>query len=155
MGPAGYGPSRLVLTADQTFTSLLVLPAMANVTGMGFAVTAGVRYRFDLGVVVRSTGLLAGVRLGLTCPAFTVFTAQAQIPFGADGTSALQFGTINFSGDLVASTAVLAVGDDYCAQITGVLVPSANGTLQLQAGPNALSATMTVRQGTHGLLWAL
>ena len=41
------------------------------------------------------------------------------------------------------------------ATIEGVITPSANGTLQLQAGVNGALGTAIIRRGTSGLLWLL
>lgn len=149
-GAAGAGPSSVKLAADlPAFTST----TLANATGLAFAVTSGVVCRFRFDVIFRTAALTTGIRLGLTCPAFTVLAANVTTPFAADGTGMMFEGAITTSGDSVLSTGVAAANADNLAVIEGVLLPSANGTLQLQAATEVAASAATVRAGSNGQLW--
>lgn len=147
----GSGPTLVKLTADQTFLTT----GLANVTGLVFPVTAGTLYRFTFFAVFRSSLATAGARLGLTLPAFTTYTGSVRIAGrAADGTDSEFVGALTTSGDSVVSSAVAATNTDFLAVVEGVLLPSANGNLQLQAAPE-VAATLTVRNGSHGQLWTV
>lgn len=147
-GPAGPGATVIKLTADQAFS----LVALTNVTNLSFAVTAGTLYRFRFDVIFRTAVTTTGIGLGLTYPAVTSMAAHARIPFAVDGSDAVFEGEITTSGDSVLTTAVVAATTDYLAVIEGVILPSANGTVQLQARTEVAASAATVRNGSH-LSW--
>ena len=134
------------LSADAAAFSSVTL---ANITGLAFPVTSGLTYEFRGLVVFRSAAITTGLRLGLTCPAFTVLAASASIPIAADAAGVgYMDGWITTSGDSVLGTGVQAATTDYVATIEGVLVPSANGTVQLQAATEIAASNITVRAGS-------
>lgn len=152
-GPTG--PSALTfvkLTADETGKT----DANLVNTGLSFAVVSGTYYKFRFDVVYRSTVLTVGLKIGLTTPTFTVFSARALIAgFAADGVGEPFAGNITSSGDSVISTAVVATGTDYVATVEGIILPSANGTLMLQYAAETTGATVTVRRSSAGELVTL
>lgn len=140
------GDTVVKLTADQASTA----SALANTTGLSFAVTAGQTYRFAAVIVYRTAVLTTGIRLGATTPAFTVYSANVTINgIAVDGTGAAFHGALTTSGDSVVSPSVAAINTDYTALINGVLVPSANGTFQLQHATEVATTAATVRTGSH------
>ena len=150
-GGGGGGPSVVHITADQNF----IATAPANVTGLSFAVTSGVYYTFKFVLLVRSALIGTGVRATVTIPAATSFGATGRTMFAADGAGGEWQGAITTSGDAVIPTAVPVVLTDYTWIIEGVLLPSANGTLQVQAGTETGAGPVTVRNGSCGLLWVV
>jgi hypothetical protein len=148
-GADGFGGGSVVKkTADQTFNSA----TPANVTSLSFAVVAGRYYRYEFWVIVRSDTSTVGVALGVTYPAVTraAATGMGLIASGAGGS----FDTaITASGGHVITTAVPVINTDYLAKVEGLIVPSANGTLQLQARTETGTTVVTVRQGSCGFLW--
>jgi hypothetical protein len=144
-------PTIVKKTSDQTFTS----GTPANVTSLSFAVTSGRYYKFKFDVIFRSDTATIGLELTLTFPGITRFAASVKIPVAADGTAALWNGWITSSGDSVAGSGVQAINTDYYAEVEGVILPSANGTLQLQASTETGAGTITVRQASLGYLWDL
>jgi hypothetical protein len=143
-------PAAVKITSDQAFSS----STPANVTGLSFSVVAGRSYYYRFVLLVRSDTATVGVRLTLTIPGATRFGATAQTQIGVDGNQ-LYTGAITSSGDAVAPTAVPAINTDHVAVVEGILVPSADGTIQVQAGTETGTTTITVRQGSMGLLWDL
>lgn len=103
----------------------------------------------------RSAATTTGLRLGLTTPTFTTFSAGVQMPIVADGAAASWFGTIISSGDSVVSPSVEAINTDYIAVVEGLIVPSANGTLQLQHATEVNASGVTIRQPSCGFLTTL
>jgi hypothetical protein len=121
---------------------------MVNTTGLAFPVTAGRTYRFECFVVFRTAATTTGLKLGLTCPAFSVLAAHANIPIALDGTAAMLHGTLSSSGDSVVGTGIGVVNTDHLAVINGLFVPTANGTVQVQHASEVSGSAVTVRAGS-------
>ena len=153
-GGAG-GPATVKLTADLAAYSVATL---VNLAGLAFAVASGVYYRFVFNVVHQQAATTTGLRLGLTFPAATIFAAHARVSHGvtvnADGTDIMFEGPITTSGDSVLGTGVQAAATNYISTIEGFILPSAAGNIQVQYAPE-VAAAMTVKQGSHGLLFTL
>jgi hypothetical protein len=146
-------PAHVYLTSGQTFTST----TPADVTGLSFSVTSGRHYHYEFICLVRTDTTACGVVFTVTIPTFTNFGGAVSLNIAADGTAAEFVGAITSSGDQVVGTAMVATGTDYVAIVEGIIVPSANGTLQLQCAreTNASSPTITVSRGSMGRLYNL
>lgn len=147
----GGGPSSVKSTADQTKTD----GTLINVTNCSFSLTSGVYYKFQFLITFRSSVATVGLKIGLTFPGITRFSCTAQIPIAAAGAGGTLQGYITASGGAVTGTAVAAINTDYLAVVDGLILPSANGTLQLQFAAETTGATVTCRQGTCGVLYTL
>lgn len=148
----GGGPALVRVTVDQPFTAT----ALADVTSLTFPVAAGGLYRFTFFVAYRTAATTTGARFGLTFPAATAQAATVRIAgIGNDGTDSEFTGSITSSGDSVVSAAVAAANTDYLAVIEGVLLPTANGNLQLRAATEIANSALTIRNGSHGQLWTI
>ena len=132
-------------TADQATTN----STPVAITTMSFPVTAGVTYKFTFNIIFRSGSATSGARFGITAPAGTL-SAVANIPIAADGTGAAFVGSITSSGDVVIGTAVAATNTDYMAEVEGMFVATATGTVALTGGPETNGQTMTVKAGSVG-----
>jgi hypothetical protein len=149
-GPSGDASAITVkLTADLTASTSTTL---ANAAGLSFAVTAGTYYSFEFVVLFQAAATTTGLRLGLTCPAFTVYSARVEIPVAADGVSGDMQGWLTTSGDSVLGTGVQAITTTYAATIRGVILPSASGTLQVQYATEVSASGVTIKQGAHGIM---
>lgn len=144
-------PSIVKITADQTSTSTTV----ANVTGLAFSVLSGRYYRFSFEMIHRTTDLTKGLRATITTPTFTSFAAVCRSMAGASGGGGEHQYPISASGEEVAFANATGADTDYIARIEGSILPSANGTIQVQFGLEATAATVTIRKGSNGLLWDL
>lgn len=143
-------PIHVYLTGDLGAVSVTTL---ADSTGLAFSVVSGTYYRFRFEVVFQSANTGAGLKVGLTTPTFTILACHASIPIAADGTAAQFDGQITSSGDSVVGTGVEATGTNYLAVVEGVILPSANGTIQVQHARGGASASnITVKQGSMGRL---
>lgn len=123
-----------------------------NVTQLSFAVTANRHYVFRFMLLVQSNTATVGVAATVTIPTATRFGATMSTIFAADGSAAAFVGAISSSGDAVIPTAVPAINTDYLMVVEGVLIPSANGTLQLQVRTETGTTNVVVRQGSIGYL---
>lgn len=149
---SGGGPASCRKSgAAQTATTA----TLANVTGMSFSVTAGVYYHFKFLVSFRSSVATVGLKLGLTFPAVTRFSGSCRIPIAAAGAGGELQGPISASGGSVSGSAVPAINTDYCAICEGVILASANGTLQLQFAAETTGATVTLQPETVGFLYTV
>lgn len=153
--PGAQGPSgdasaiTCKITAD---AAALTGTTLTNVSGLGFAVTAGNYYSFEFVVLFQSAATTTGLRLGLTLPAATVYSASVDIPIAADGAGGSMQGWLTTSGDSVLGTGVQAATTTYAATIRGLILPSASGTLQVQAATEVASSAITIKQGSHGIM---
>ena len=147
-----YGfPSVKVKTSDQNVNTVTV----ADVTAVTMSVATGGYYHFKYVVPYESATITVGIRLTVGIPAATVFAAQARIMFAADGAGGEFLGAITSSGDSVIATAVQSAASTYLSIVEGIIVPSASGTVRLQAGTETGTTTVTVKQGTAGILTQL
>lgn len=153
-GPTGATAATYAkLTADFGTTTTTTL---GNVTGLSFAVSNGSYYVFEFGILYQAAATTTGLKMSVTIPAATVFTATAQAwSSAADGTAAAFFGRITTSGDAVTATGSEAANTTYLALIKGVLVPSADGTLQARYASEVSGSTVTIKQGSYGVLETL
>lgn len=143
-----------VLAGDQAATSVTT---NVNVTGLNFPVMAGKRYWFEFVVLYRAAATTTGLRMSVTVPTFTKFgaTADLRVSTSADGTANVFSGMITTSGDQVIGTGTPATGADFIAECRGLLVPSANGDLQLVYASEVSGSTVTIAQGSMGTLLML
>lgn len=141
-------PVTVAKSSDQTLSSA----TLANVTGMSFSVSNGGVYHFRFVLLVQSNTATVGVAASVTIPAATRFGAMVSSVIAADGTAAEYVGAVTTSGDKVSPTAVPAINTDYVEIVEGILIPSADGTLQLQAATETGTTNVIVRQGSVGFL---
>lgn len=138
---------RAVKSSDQSFS----VATLANVTGLAFAVKSGRYYKFKFDLIFQSDTATVGLGLGLTFPAVTRFAAtQRSIAAAVASNAEVQGGLSQTSGTKSSGTAVEAINTDYMAHVEGIIIPSADGTLQLQAATEVGTTTVIVRQGSMG-----
>lgn len=142
---ANLGIGFAKLTGDQTCSATTTV---TNITGLSFSVTSGLYYEFEFVLVVQSDTSTTGVRVTLTTPTFTIFSAVVSTCQSTDGTLGSFMGNITSSGDEVTSALVAATGTDYIMLIKGVILPSANGTVQLQGACEVASGNVKFRQAS-------
>ena len=132
-------------TADQIFSSTTAV----SVTTLSFPVTSGRTYKYKFHIVYTSAATTTGLKLGLGYPTSLTFVALANISSGADGTGAYFQGTINTSGDVVTATATSSTSaNGHIAFVEGIIVPTANGTVELIAGSEIALSNITIKTGS-------
>lgn len=161
VGPLLFGsdlvPSVVVLTAQQQFTST----TPAAITGLAFPVLAGSVYRFSFWFAASSNANANGPGFGMSWPAATVACLDGRYPENTVSNNAnvngLANATIVTSGQAPFGGSVTTGTDTHLSKVEGFLIPSANGTIQAlcRCGSASMGSTITVRPGSHGLLWLL
>lgn len=147
-------PTIVKLTGDLGGTTSTTL---ANTTGLVFAVVSGTYYYLRFGVIwTTASATTTGIKIGLTTPTFTIFAATVRSHAAADGTAAEFEGALTTSGDSVAVASAEAVGTTYLAMVEAMILPSANGNVQVQHAAEAAAAgAVVVKQGSFGILTVL
>ncbi len=131
-------------TANQTFST----NALTDVTSLSFPLSTGLIYKYRFHILYTSPVTTTGLRVSLTYPAVTTASAVAQIPSGNDGTGSQYQGTINFSGDIVTSPSTSTANTVHYASVQGVIIPSADGTMQLRAASEVNGSNIIIRAGS-------
>lgn len=150
-GVAAGKLSTIALTASETGKT----DATLTNTGLLFAITSGVIYSFRFYCSYRSTSNTVGIKLGLTYPSLTVFSAQVLIGGqAAAGVVGAWHAHLNSATTSASSTDIDTTGTDRLAIIQGIIQPSASGTLRVQYAAETTGATVTLRQGSTGELVA-
>jgi hypothetical protein len=121
--------------------------------GLAFSVVSGHYYKFKFVLLYSTAATTTGIKVALTCPAVTDFSAGVKIfGFAADAAAGAWMGVINSSGDVVTSTGVAVIDVHYTAEVEGIIVPSANGVLQLQWASETTAAA-TLKAGSMGEIY--
>lgn len=147
-------PSIVFTTSNQDFTAA----SLEDVTGLAFSVTSGVKYHFRFVIAWKSDATACGPRMSVTFPSVTSFAGVAQATtITTDGVSTHYAGAITSSDDPVIASSTPATGTWYTSIIEGLIVPSANGTLQARYALETAvgSPTVTTAAGSCGFLIAL
>jgi hypothetical protein len=146
-------PLTLVKTTSDQNNSTTTLE---DITGLSFSLTAGVYYHFRFLINFRVSNTARGLNLAIVFPTVTTFAAKARIPSGSAGTDAESVYFITSSGLQVGPGTIDAANQNRLADVEGVILPSANGTLKLQFCISANgSYTATIKQGSCGILTTL
>lgn len=131
---------------------------LTDETGLVFPLVSGTYYRFVFHILYITTATTSGLKYGLTAPAVTAFAAIGRTLSAADGASGEFQGLVNSSGDSVVATDAQVTGTTAAPNIAiveGTILPSANGNLQVQTANEAAAGTVTIQQGSGGVLWEL
>ena len=138
-------PSFVKKTADQVFSAT----AQSNVNDLAFNVVTGVMYKYKFIVNYTSAATTTGLRVSLTYPTASMASAVAKIPNGNDGTAAYFHGTINTSGDTVNATGTSSTAAaGHLAFVEGVIIPTADGVIQLRAASEIAGSNITIKSGS-------
>lgn len=139
---------RIKVTAHQSTTST----SFSDVTELVFPVLSGHYYEWTflpLYDTVSGAGGV-GIKFTVTVPTFDEFAGSVFLANAGDGTAAELQGWITSSGDGVVSTNTGA--GSYVGRVAGLLLPNANGNLQLQFGTATGGSAARVRKGSVGTL---
>jgi hypothetical protein len=118
-----------------------------------FSLSSGNYYAFEFVALMQTPVQTNGIRVGLNFPAATVVSAQGRVPISADGAGQEMQGWITSSGDSVVGASMATVNVPVICTVKGVIVPSANGTLNFgYGGELGTTAGIVCRQGSYGIL---
>jgi len=143
-------PQRLTiaLSADELPSTTTVLKP----TGLILDVKAGERYDFVFNVLFQSNTATTGIRLGLSVPANSFYSATAKILSGTDGTAAEFSGALTTGGDAVVSTQVPSINTTYIAEVKGIIMPTVDDVIMVQFGSETATGQVTIKSGSNGKL---
>jgi hypothetical protein len=145
---AGGGDTVAKKTADQSNSTT----TLADVTDLGFPVSANADYWFEFIVVFQTAATTTGIRLDLNGPASPTYIVWwREIPLSAQtaGTDNIQDRQlVAWQGD-AATGSIGVANQNFVARITGILRNGANaGTLQLQFASEVAGSAVTVKAGS-------
>ncbi len=133
---------RTFITSNITKTSAVI----GDVAGLSFPVISGRRYHFTFMIYFATAGAGDGIRLSINGPAAAQLGYEVRIPT-ATGTESLALGLGAYDLPAAATTTGLGAGTTL-ACITGVIIPSASGTVIARYASEAGNST-TVRAGSY------
>lgn len=142
---------RIIKVIENISTSSTTL---VNITGLNFNVTADGYYHFRFLIPFRSSVTGTGLKLALSVPEYSVFSAKAYIPRAADGAGAEFQGWITSSDDSVIGSGVQTANTDYLATIEGVIKPTSDGIVQARFASETTNV-ITIREGSIEFLYQI
>lgn len=144
------GPPTIVRATVDTVRSVT---ALADITGLSFAVLVNQDYQFTAHVLFSSAATTTGLGLAVTCPAGAAISYTAEIPNGADAAAGCWHGFGTASDDKVQATGVQAAGTNYVARINCIVrVGATPGNVQLRVASEVAASAVTVKIGSL-LVW--
>jgi len=116
----------------------------ANVTGLSFAVVSGNTYRFYALITYTSAATSTGSKWSISVPATTYLGYRSIYTLTATTL------TSNFlsAGDLPAACNATSVATGNIAEISGIIIPSANGTVQVRFATEIKDSAITAKAGS-------
>lgn len=126
-----------------------------NATDLVFPVLNGRFYKFRFEVVARTAAANHGIGFTVTTPTVTRLAAHAYMQVSGAGVATFDIGQITTSGTLIQFGGFPAANQDTLAIIEGIIVPSADGNVQLQIATENAATQVSIESGSFGLLWDL
>lgn len=145
-GSAWQGSAQKVFLPSDVINNNATANTMADVTGLSFPVTAGVRYRFKFRILYDSAATTTGSRWSINGPATTLLRYRSH--YSLTGTSR------TFNEGLAAynnpsSCNASSVLNGNVAVIEGIVTPSANGNIIARFASEVLSSAITAKVGSY------
>jgi hypothetical protein len=134
--------------------------AFQTVTGLSFAVTSGTNYRFHGAISYTTSAITFGLRVAITGPSSpTLLAYQTSVGTnsttgGACGSASCAWVNAQTTYDAgTSSTSSVSTTTGNVLTLDGVIRPSANGTVQLDFGPETAVANEIVIKTGSTLEW--
>lgn len=147
---AGGGGTVARITNNLSSTTSTTL---GNTTGLSFSVTSGNYYKFEFMVLYRAQATTTGMKVALQTPAVTQLSALVEWPTSLISTTGIN--RITAPGGSVTGSGTPTNSATYFTKILGVIIPSEDGTVQVQHASEVASSAVTVQAGSNGMLWTL
>lgn len=143
--------TKVALTADLAAWTTTTL---ADATGLVLPVLTGLYYRFKFLMLYQAAATTTGIKVAVTIPSATAFSAIADLPTStaADGTANIYRGYITASADAVVGTGTPAAATTHLAELEGLILPAADGNVQLQGASEVAASNVTLKQGSVAIL---
>ena len=144
----GGGDTYLYVPSDTSISSA----GFVDIPGLTFAVTNGQVYAFEAFIGYRTTSATMGVLFGFNRPAVTSFAARTRKQITAGGTASTDMFseavTTLVDTPLPNSTDEPAAFATHIWEITGYIIPSADGTFALRWSKENVAGTAIVAGGS-------
>lgn len=134
-------------SADAGSITSLTATALANVTGMTFSVTNGLKYEFWAAVVYSAAATTTGSAWSMDCP-----TGSISIQVESALTNSTTFDHWQNAENTLLASASSAYTSLNLAYVRGVYSATASGTCQLRGATEVASSAITV-QGSSNINW--
>jgi hypothetical protein len=141
--------SRTIVELPSDVISNSAANSMADVTGLSFAVTAGVTYRFKATIYYTAAATTTGSRWSVNGPASPTF-----LVYSSNYTLTATSQTMNnlSAYDLPATSNATSLTNSI-AEIIGIVKPSANGTFIIRFASEILNSAITAKAGSTLEWW--
>ena len=124
---------------------------IADVTGLSFSVTAGVTYRFHATIIYTAAVITTGSRWSISGPAApTLLAYNARYPNSSAGETV--YYSVAYDQPAGANT-VSPFTAGNIAQIEGIIIPSANGTVIVRFASEVGSSAIIAKAGSTLTWW--
>ena len=143
----GGGPATVRLTADATNSTT----ALADATGLSFAVSAGAFYAFQFLVMFQTEGTASGIKLAANAPANSYIVYNISTPLTATTATLSNRRAVNTGA---ATASIDAANANTLAVFDGLLAPTAAGTLILRFASETTTIAR-IKAGSAGVLYTL
>lgn len=145
----GSGLSTVVLASDQTNNNGTA-NTIADVTGLSFSVTANNLYYFDFHIVYTAAATTTGSRWSINGPASPTYL-DYRSEYSLTTTTSTRNAMLQAFDSPAACNATSAATGNNWAQITGVIQPSASGTLVARFASEVSSSAIVAKAGSFVL----
>jgi len=147
--PTGVNSSITFLSSD-VINNNAVANTIADVTGLSFAVTSGITYRFRFYIVYSSAATTTGSRWSINGPAVTFLHYNSNYTLTATSITNNQ-GNKTYNVPAASSASSLTTGN--ISIIEGIIRPSANGTVIARFASEISSSAITAVGGKSFVEW--
>jgi len=139
----------LIVLGSDAVNNNAVANTLQDATGLSFPIKAGVAYRFHFHLCVTSASTSTGARYVLSGPAApTAFAVSYSHPTAA--TTATMANSVDYTTPASAATSSLLTN---IVLIDGFIVPSVDGTIQLQFASETANVAITIKAGSTIEVW--
>ena len=141
----------MLLSADVTNNNA-VANTIADVTGLSFAVTSGVTYKFKFFIVYTSAATTTGSRFSINGPAAPTFLHYHSQNSLTTTSNTFNEGLITYDVPAASNASSAATGSNI-AIVEGIIKPSANGTVIARFASEVLSSAIVAKGLISYLEW--
>jgi hypothetical protein len=142
----GSGLTTVVLASDQTNNNGTA-NTIADVTGLSFSVVAGSLYYFDFHIVYTAAATTTGSRWSINGPSSPTYL-DYRSEYSLTTTTSTRNAMLQAYDAPASSNATSAATGNNWANITGVIQPSANGTLVARFASEVASSAIVAKAGS-------
>ena len=147
---AGSNYRNLVTLSADVVNSSATANTLADVTGLSFNVTAGITYRFEAVIAYNSAATTTGSRWTINGPASpTLLSYTSSYPTSSTGQ------TNNYAAaySIPAASNASSLTTGNLALLTGIIKPSASGTVVIRFASEVSNSAITAKAGSTLEWW--